>query len=462
MTFSSAAFLFVFLPLTVILYHCLPGIRAKNLLLSIVSVLFYAFGEPIYVLLLLLSVLVNYFLVLRMAAKREKWVLVTDLLFNFLLLGVFKYAGLFVEGLNLLPLVELPVPRIALPIGISFFTFQIVSYVIDVWRGETAAQRRFSDLLLYIALFPQLIAGPIVKYHDIDEQIQNRTVTAAGTAAGIRRFLIGLSKKLLLSNVCALLADAAFNAGTPGTALAWLGAFAYCLQIYHDFSGYSDMAIGLCAMFGFTIPENFNYPYISGSVKEFWRRWHISLSSWFREYLYIPLGGNRRGRARMFLNKLIVFFTTGLWHGASLNFILWGLWHGAFLILEDVLRPTEKKLLRPIWRVVTLLCVLFGFVLFRADNMAAAWDYLASMFTASPSGLALASVLTPYNAVILLFSAVLSCPILPALKRRLGGCTAAIEKTADVLGYAAAAVLFFACAVTLASSTFNPFIYFRF
>ena len=343
MTFSSAAFLFVFLPIAVILYHCLPGIRAKNLLLCAVSVLFYAFGEPIYILLLLLSVFVNYFLVLRMAAKRETWVLVTDLLFNFLLLGVFKYAGLFVQGLNLLPLVDLPVPQIALPIGISFFTFQIVSYAIDVWRGETAAQRRLSDLLLYIALFPQLIAGPIVKYHDIDGQIQNRTVTAEKTASGIRRFLIGLSKKLLLSNVCALLADAAFNAGTPGTALAWLGALAYCLQIYHDFSGYSDMAIGLCAMFGFAIPENFNYPYISGSVKEFWRRWHISLSTWFREYLYIPLGGNRRGRGRMFLNKLIVFFTTGLWHGASLNFILWGLWHGAFLILEDVLRPTEKS-----------------------------------------------------------------------------------------------------------------------
>ncbi len=334
MTFSSAVFLFLFLPTTAALYYAVPSQRAKNILLAAVSVLFYAFGEPVCVLLLLASVAVNGFLAVRIERGRSRLLLAAAVTLNLLLLGVFKYAALAARTLNLLPFVSVPVPAVALPIGISFYTFQILSYVVDVYRGEVGAHRDPVTLLLYISFFPQLIAGPIVKYHDIRAQLDERPTDALLCAAGIRRFLIGLSKKLLLANACGRIADAAFGARAPGTALAWLGAFAYCLQIYHDFSGYSDMAIGLGKMFGFALPENFNYPYCSGSIKEFWRRWHVSLSAWFREYLYIPLGGNRRGRVRTACNKFIVFFATGLWHGASLNFILWGLWHGAFSSLE--------------------------------------------------------------------------------------------------------------------------------
>ena len=458
MTFSSAAFLFLFLPAVFLLYQLLPGLRAKNILLAVVSVLFYAFGEPVYVLLLLFSVTVNYFLARALSGNHPKAVLWSAVVFNILLLGVFKYAAFAAETLNLLPGVLVPVPQIVLPIGISFYTFQILSYVVDVYRGDTRVQKNYWDLLFYISFFPQLIAGPIVKYHDIDEQIGQRSVTAEKCAAGIRRFVVGLAKKMLLSNTCGWIADAAFGADAPGTALAWLGAFAYCLQIYHDFSGYSDMAIGLGAMFGFDIPENFRYPYASGSIKEFWRRWHISLSTWFKEYIYIPLGGNRGGRAKMYRNKLIVFFTTGLWHGASWNFIFWGLWHGAFSILEDFIRPASQKWRSLLWRPVTLLAVLLGFVLFRAETLSDALLYLASMFTAAPAGspILLAECLSGYNIAVMILAAVLSLPVVPVLREKLGG------RVSEIVGCAGSAVLFFASVMSLASSTFNPFIYFRF
>jgi len=456
MTFSSAAFLFVFLPLVFLLYHASPSLRVKNFLLSVASVFFYAFGEPLYVLLLLLSVGVNYFLALAIDARRSRVTLTIAVLFNLSLLGVYKYAGFAAQLLNGIPGVALPVPQILLPIGISFYTFQILSYVVDVYRGDAKVQKSYGDLLLYISFFPQLIAGPIVKYHDIDEQIRNRKSTPEMCAEGIRRFLVGLSKKLLLANTCGWIADTAFGADAPGTALAWLGAFAYCLQIYHDFSGYSDMAIGLGGMFGFRIPENFRYPYASGSIKEFWRRWHISLSTWFKEYLYIPLGGNRHGRVRTYRNKLIVFFTTGLWHGASLNFIVWGLWHGAFSIVEDFLRPHTKKWLSALWRPVTLLAVLVGFVFFRADTLAAGVSYLGSMFTAAPSASVLAECLSGYNMTVLGAATLLSFPVIPALKRAVG------EKISSAAGYAVSVLLFAGCVMSLASSTFNPFIYFRF
>lgn len=456
MTFSSVTFLFLFLPAVFLLYQALPGLRAKNILLAAASVLFYAFGEPVYVLLLLFSVAVNYVLARVLARRSSRALLAAAIGFNLLLLGVCKYAAFAAETLNLLPGVQLPVPQIPLPVGVSFYTFQILSYVIDVYRGDAAAQTNFGELLLYISFFPQLIAGPIVKYHDIDQQIRSRSTSAARCAQGIRRFLVGLSKKLLLANTCGRIADTAFDSSSPGTALAWLGALAYCLQIYHDFSGYSDMAIGLGAMFGFDIPENFRYPYASGSIKEFWRRWHISLSTWFKEYLYIPLGGSRCGRARTYRNKLIVFFTTGLWHGASLNFIVWGLWHGAFSVLEDFLRPQSRKWLAPLWRPLTLLAVLLGFVFFRADTMSAACAYLGAMFSAAPSGLPLAACLNGFNIAVLCAALLLAFPVAPALSRLLG------QRCANAAGYAASATLFFACVMNLASSTFNPFIYFRF
>lgn len=456
MTFSSASFLFLFLPAVFLLYLVSPSLRIKNGLLALVSVFFYAFGEPVYVILLLFSVVANYVFARLVDRTHSKWVLAASVVLNLLMLGVFKYAALAADAVNLIPGVSVTVPAIALPIGISFYTFQILSYVVDVYRGDAKVQRNIVDLLLYISFFPQLIAGPIVKYHDIDQQIACRTVTPTGCARGVRRFVVGLAKKLLFANACGLIADTAFGADDPGVALAWLGAVAYCLQIYHDFSAYSDMAIGLGGMFGFTIPENFRYPYTSGTIQEFWRRWHISLSTWFKEYLYIPLGGNRKGRARKLLNKTIVFFSTGLWHGASLSFILWGLWHGAFLILEDFIKPKSKKWLSVLWRPVTLFAVLFGFVLFRAETLPAAVDYLVAMFTAGPITSAFASCVEGYDLFMLVVAAVFSLPVIPWIRSRVS------ERTSEGIGYAAGAVLFVLCVISLSSTTFNPFIYFRF
>ena len=456
MTFSSASFLFLFLPAVFLLYLLSPSLRVKNGLLAAVSVFFYAFGEPIYVILLLFSVLMNYVFARLVHRTHSKWILAASVILNLLMLGVFKYAALAADAVNLIPGVSVTVPAIALPIGISFYTFQILSYVVDVYRGDAKVQKNIVDLLLYISFFPQLIAGPIVKYHDIDQQIADRTLTPTGCARGVRRFVIGLAKKLLFANACGLIADTAFGADNPGTALAWLGAVAYCLQIYHDFSAYSDMAIGLGAMFGFEISENFRYPYMSGSVQEFWRRWHISLSTWFKEYLYIPLGGNRCSRARKLFNKIVVFFSTGLWHGASLSFILWGLWHGAFLILEDFLQPTKKKWLSVLWRLVTLFAVLFGFVLFRAESLGVAVHYLGAMFTAGPITSAFASCVEGYDLFMLAVAAVFSLPVIPWVRSRLG------ERTSEVAGYAASAALLVICVISLSSTTFNPFIYFRF
>ena len=387
--------------------------------------------------------------------------MVCAIVFDLAMLGVFKYAGFAIECINMLPFVELPVPAIRLPIGISFFTFQILSYVVDVYRGDAQVQRRVDDLFLYISFFPQLIAGPIVKYHDIAAEITDRAVTPELTARGLRRFLFGLSKKLLISNPCGLLADTAFSAlgeGTLTAPLGWLGALAYCFQIYYDFSGYSDMAIGLGQMFGFHLLENFNYPYISGSIREVWRRWHISLSTWFKEYLYIPLGGSRRGKARTVLNKYIVFFTTGLWHGASLNFIVWGLFHGTVQMAEELIRPTERRWLRPIWRIVTLAAICLSFVVFRADNMADAAGYLSVLFGAGgTSASAALALLDPYTLTVLALAAVFCFPIVPALRRRAEG-----NAALDTVGYAITLPLFALCVMALASSTYNPFIYFRF
>ncbi len=328
----------------------------------------------------------------------------------------------------------------------------------DFYRGDTPVQERIDDLFLYIAFFPQLIAGPIVKYHDIAAQIDRRAVTAEKAARGMRRFIVGLGKKLLISNACGALTDTAFAAvadGTLAAPLGWLGAVAYCFQIYYDFSGYSDMAIGLGHLFGFTIAENFNYPYISGSIQEFWRRWHISLSTWFKEYVYIPLGGNRRGKVQTVVNKYIVFFTTGLWHGASLNFIVWGLFHGTMQMIEQIVRPTQRRVLRPLWRVVTLAAIVLSFVVFRADNMAQALRYLGGMFTAGSAAPALA-LLDPYTLLILAVAAIFSAPIIPRVSAW------ASDHHADWVGYAVSLPLLLLCVMSLASSTYNPFIYFRF
>ena len=381
MVFSSTLFLFWFLPVVLVGYY-LCGKNAKNYWLLLASLFFYSWGEPKYVLLMFTLIVINYICGLLLARDHNRYLLCATVIFNLGILGYFKYFNFLMETVNaVLSLIggqSVSLNQIALPIGISFFTFQIMSYVIDVYRGTVPPQKSLAKLALYISLFPQLIAGPIVRYSDVAAQIDERNVTLGGIYTGAVRFMIGLSKKVLLSNQMAAIADAAFIQSDPPALLAWMGAVAYALQIYFDFSGYSDMAIGLGKLFGFDFLENFNYPYISSSVKEFWRRWHISLSSWFRDYLYIPLGGSHCSREKTYRNLLIVFSMTGLWHGASWNFVVWGLWHGAFLILERVL---GNRFRMPKWlgHIYTMLVVLIGWVFFRADTLGQAAVYLRSM-----------------------------------------------------------------------------------
>ena len=472
MVFSSAVFLFVFLPAVWVLHTLIPRrfIGARNVLLGAASLIFYAYGEPVYIFLMLASVLVNYAaaLLLSRAArtgrdKLKKALTVLTVAVNLGVLGFFKYVPWLVSLLNAHTPLTLPVPGFTMPIGISFYTFQILSYVLDVARGQTEAQRNWFRLLLYISFFPQLIAGPIVAYNDIREQLSERTVTIEGTAAGVRRFVFGLSKKLLISNTAAVMADAAFGAEHPSSALAWLGAFAYCIQIYFDFSGYSDMAVGLASLFGFRIGENFNYPYFAVSIRDFWKRWHISLTSWFRNYVYIPLGGNRKGATRTVLNRYLVFFLTGFWHGADFTYILWGLWHGTLMMFERVTRferLTEKKWMRPLTRLYTLLAVAVGFVMFRAEGVTKGFSFLGAMFGFRGGTSDLGAMLTPYALAVLCCGVVLSAPLFPALRKRAadGGHAAGWHVFETVL----CLPLYALCVMTLASSSFNPFIYYIF
>lgn len=469
MVFSSAVFLFIFLPVVFVLSRVLPGIRAKNILLLIASLLFYAFGEPVYILLMLASILVNFTAgrLLPLCGKGlDKLVLALAVVLNLGMLSLFKYTDFFLTTVNQVFSLEIPLTGIALPVGISFFTFQGLSYVIDVYRDREMCAKSIVKLALYISLFPQLIAGPIVIYHDVANQIDHRETTPELTADGIRRFVLGLGKKLLLANTAGRMADLVFTATAQqlDIRVAWLGALCYCLQIYFDFSGYSDMAIGLGRMFGFQFLENFNYPYVSSSIKEFWRRWHISLSSWFRDYLYIPLGGNRKGKLRTEVNKGIVFFCTGLWHGASWNFVLWGLWHGVFIILEDLL-PKGGKVRRAIGHVTTPLIVLLGFVLFRADTLGDAGRIFSQMFTGVDftlqSDALLRNLLSPLNILTVVLGTAFSLPLLPKVKAYAQG----EGKAAAALragSYLACGGLFLLCVMNLAGSAFNPFIYFRF
>jgi Predicted membrane protein involved in D-alanine export len=464
MIFSSTIFLFIFLPITLLVYYAIPKkfIPAKNAVLLVASIIFYAWGEPKNILLMALSIICNYAFGLGIEKcigyKNEagkKAILILSLLYNLGLLFFYKYFNFVTGGLF---------EYIVLPIGISFFTFQIMSYTIDVYRGNVGAQHSLIKLGLYISLFPQLIAGPIVRYIDIDTQLTTRSYDLDKVFKGISRFIMGLTKKVLISNTVAALADTAFSIG-PGlnAATAWLGAVCYTLQIYYDFSGYSDMAIGLGHMLGFDFLENFNYPYISASVQEFWRRWHISLSSWFRDYLYIPLGGNRKGKARTYINLIIVFACTGIWHGAAWTFLIWGLYHGFFLIIERAgFGNILKKLPRFVGRIYTLLAVLIGWVLFRADTLGDAINYIGAMFNFSNFGLARAAAqLDNITGLAIILGIIFSAPLLPWLRKKLesveGGRTSAyILNTAGCIG------LFILSVVFLTGSDYNPFIYFRF
>ena len=458
MVFSSAIFLFVFLPAVFLLDRLARGGRLKNALLLAASLIFYAFGQPVYLPLLLVSVLLNYLCGLLAAGRYPRLGVGIAVAGGIGMLAVYKYADFAIGTVNSLFGLSLPLTGIALPIGISFFTFQGLSYVIDVYRDRALVSRSFFKVLLYISYFPQLIAGPIVKYHDIEKEIDARHTTPQETALGIRRFICGLAKKLLLSNAMGQMADTVFAlpAGEIGMFAAWTGAVCYTLQIYFDFSGYSDMAIGMGHMFGFHFLENFNYPYASTTIKEFWRRWHISLSTWFRDYLYIPLGGNRKGRGRTWVNRFLVFFATGLWHGASWNFVLWGLWHGLFSVLEDCgALPVKRFKGRLTGRVYTLLVVVLGFTLFRADTLAQAGAMFAAMFTGVglewAGTAAVCARLTPVFLLPLAFALALSFPV---SKR--------FQTKNDTVTFAGALVLLVLCMFNLSAGTFNPFIYFRF
>ena len=476
MVFSSVIFLCLFLPIVLGGYYLLPKREAKNLWLIAASLLFYAFSGLWYVLLLLFSVFCNYLAGLFVSGR--KGVLYVAVAVNLGVLGVFKYLTFLVRTVNQLPGVAIAVPSIVLPVGISFFTFQGLSYVIDVYRNERLKSTRFRDVLLYIALFPQLVAGPIVRYEDVADEIKSRRHTLEQLANGLRRFIIGLSKKLMIADVCGSVVTLIYSAESSvlDSRMVWLAAVCYLIQIYFDFSGYSDMAIGLGLCFGFHFKENFNYPYISASIQEFWRRWHISLSTWFREYLYIPLGGNRKGKAKTYRNKLMVFFCTGLWHGANWTFIIWGLWHGFFIVAEDAAkklfglgkhgknrRSPVKTVLKHIY---TLMVVLIGFVIFRADNMGQAFSMIRAMFSgiraSAQTGLLLAQCLTPLTMFTLLFGLVGSTPVLPMVCRKAEQQTGSVYVCLRVLSYVGALVLLLVDILHLSAASYVPFIYFQF
>ncbi len=467
MLFSSMEFLWVFLPLVFIIYRVLEH-RFRNWFLMLVSVIFYAWGEPSYVVLLLLSIAGNYATGILIEdapdLRRKKLYLTISMLFNLALISYFKYANFFVDSINhMLPEPAVDLAAIALPIGISFYTFQAISYDIDVYRQTIRAQRSFVDLALYISFFPQLIAGPIVKYHDIEAQLGRRNLAVEDTAYGVRRFLYGLTKKVLIANSLARVADEIFLLNPDGMSApaAWFGILCYTLQIYYDFSGYSDMAIGLGKMFGFTFMENFNYPYLSKSIQEFWRRWHISLSTWFKEYLYIPLGGSRAGDGRTYCNLIVVFLATGLWHGANWTFVLWGLFHGVFLIIERLgwKRLLERRGWSPVAHLYALLVVIFGLVLFRSDTVGYAFGYWQAMFR--PGSLSDLAGYCNWMTLVPFAVGILCCGPLqqwcPRLRARLYDERFVWGPESVML------MIFFGLSIiSIASGSYNPFIYFRF
>lgn len=483
MVFSSLIFLFIFLPTTLLLYF-LFGNRFRNSVLLICSLFFYFWGEVHYVMIMIASIAINYsFGMIIERAIYKKLYLIFAISANLLLLGYYKYCSFFIEAVNPL-LITLNFPQASvssphLPIGISFFTFQSLSYVIDVFRKEVPAQPNPLKLGLYISFFPQLIAGPIVRYQDIAAQLVERTNSIRNFTNGIERFIIGLSKKVLIANVMADIADSIFE--IPATALsvqdAWLGIICYTLQIYFDFSGYSDMAIGLAKMFGFNLLENFNYPYIAQSMQDFWRRWHISLSTWFRDYVYIPLGGNAKGITRTYFNLVVVFTLCGLWHGANWTFLAWGLFHGFFLVVERwQLSRLLLSLPRPLRHLYTLLVIVIGWVIFRATTLEEGIAYLSAMFnittaTDLPTHTWLLAKTNDFVWFILLIGIIGSTPLFKlathlSLTLKEMAITTGRFSHIDVLLYGCKTLfllsLFMLCVFSLASGTYNPFIYFRF
>ncbi len=466
MIFSSIPFLYYFLPCVLALYFAMPK-ALKNPVLLLSSLLFYGWGEPKYVFLMIGTILLGYIFGLLIETFRGKSLaklfLILSVLTSLAGLAYFKYADFFILNFNAVTGLSVPLLRLALPIGISFYTFQILSYTVDVYRGQVHAQKNLVSLAAYVALFPQLIAGPIVRYADIAESLTKRTHSFEKAAAGIQRFIIGLSKKVLLANTLGELGEAFMASGDLSVLYYWLFAFSYMLQIYFDFSGYSDMAIGLGKLFGFDFMENFNYPFISRSITEFWRRWHISLGSWFRDYVYIPLGGNRVARGRLFFNIFVVWFLTGFWHGAAWNFIFWGLFFGVLLTLEKFffLKFLEKR--KVLGHFYVLFLVSISFMIFAAGNAKEALSYVGGMF--GNGGLPMVSAESIYSlknyGVVLLIAAIGATPLPKYLKAHLDSKT----QKSFVLDFAeilALVLLLMVSTAYLADGSFNPFLYFRF
>ena len=472
MVFSNLFFIYLFLPLNLILYYAVPNKTWKNVVLLLFSLFFYSWGEPVWVFLLMLTAFLDYtwakcieYFNLTGQQRRKKIALIASLVFDLGMLGVFKYSGFVVENINLLTGLSLPVPQIALPIGISFYTFQTISYVLDVYRGQVAAQKRYYKYLMYLSSYHQLVAGPIVRYSDVAAEIENRTVSAQDFSEGITRFCLGLTKKVVVANVAGSLAGNYLDADLASLSVAgaWFGVLLYTLQIYYDFSAYSDMAIGLGRMFGFHYHQNFNYPYIAKSVTEFWRRWHISLSSFFRDYVYIPLGGKYR---HQIFNICVVWFLTGLWHGASWNFILWGVFYGALLIVEKLgLLKVLEKIPSVFSHLYLLFLTLIGWTIFYTTDLGKLGGYFGVMFGLSGNALSDPQLsITFMNNLFWLIAAVLFCmPITQLVKRwaqaqRSEGVRAGISIVNAIMNV----MLLFVCTAMLVGDSYTPFLYFRF
>ena len=463
MLFTSISFLYYFLPIVIILYFIVPK-KFKNFILFLSSIFFYFCGEPIYTFLMIGEIFIAYVGARYLEKHRKKSILVSLLAIHIGALGLFKYSDFTINNINQIFGSKIPLLKLALPIGISFYTFQIISYVVDVYRGKVKAQKSFLKLATYVSLFPQLIAGPIVRYETIEKELDNRTSNFENFAYGVRRFVIGLGKKVLIANMLGELCDVFSTTNEKSVLFYWIFAISYSLQIYFDFSAYSDMAIGLGRMFGFHFLENFNYPYISKSITEFWRRWHMSLSSWFRDYVYIPLGGNRKGTIILVRNIFIVWALTGIWHGANWTFVIWGLMFGIILIIEKLfLTKHLEKMTSILQRIYVLFTVMISFIIFNANSIGEAWNNIIGLFGANGESLINASTVYYLKSylVVLVIAIIGSTPLLKNIIEKLKTKTNA-NKIINLLEPIAMASILIIVTAYLVDNSYNPFLYFRF
>ena len=463
MLFTSISFLYYFLPIVIILYFIVPK-KFKNFILFLSSIFFYFGGEPIYTFLMIGEIFIAYVGARYLEKHRKKSILVSLLAIHIGALGLFKYSDFTINNINQIFGSKIPLLKLALPIGISFYTFQIISYVVDVYRGKVKAQKSFLKLATYVSLFPQLIAGPIVRYETIEKELDNRTSNFENFAYGVRRFVIGLGKKVLIANMLGELCDVFSTTNEKSVLFYWIFAISYSLQIYFDFSAYSDMAIGLGRMFGFHFLENFNYPYISKSITEFWRRWHMSLSSWFRDYVYIPLGGNRKETIILVRNIFIVWALTGIWHGANWTFVIWGLMYGIMLIIEKLLLTKHlEKMPSILQRIYVLFTVMISFIIFNANSIGEAWNNIIGLFGANGESLINASTVYYLKSylVVLVIAIIGSTPLLKNIIEKLKTKTNA-NKIINLLEPIAMASILIIVTAYLVDNSYNPFLYFRF